>query len=77
MSSNFDLNLSFIVNESEFLFDLNQTPIDEDVHVFHNEDDDVAMVPDQVDSNSFSSEEDDDVAIPCKTWIVLKLEMIY
>lgn len=58
MSSNFDLNLPFIVNESEFLFDLNQTPIDEDVDVFHNEDDDVAMVTDQVDSNNFSSEED-------------------
>ena len=40
MDSNFDLNLSYIANENEFLFDLNQTPTNEEVDALNNDDDD-------------------------------------
>ena len=42
MSSYCDLNLPFLVNESEF-FQLNQTLTDEEVDVLCKEDDDVMM----------------------------------
>lgn len=43
MSSYFDLNLPFIVNESEYFFYLNQTLTDEEVDIVCKEDDDMMM----------------------------------
>ncbi|XP_013658179.1 uncharacterized protein LOC106362896 [Brassica napus] len=37
MDSNFDLNLPYIANENEFLFDLNQTPTVEEIDTLDNE----------------------------------------
>lgn len=44
MNSNFDLNLPFIPNEKVFLFDLNQTPTNEEIVVLNDEDGDLALV---------------------------------
>lgn len=57
MNYNFDLNLPVTSNESEFLFDLNQTPTDEEIVVFNNEDD-VANAIDEIVSNDCFSKTD-------------------
>ncbi|KAF2593596.1 hypothetical protein F2Q70_00044858 [Brassica cretica] len=52
MDSNFDLNLPYIANENEFLFDLNQTPIDEEVDLDNEEEEDVDDDDDDDDDDS-------------------------
>ena len=55
MNSNFYLNLPFTNNESEFLFDLNQTPTDEEIVVLNNEGDDANAIDQIASDDCFTS----------------------
>ena len=77
MDSNFDLNLSYIANENEFLFDLNQTPTNEEVDALNNEDDDDdddddddALVNSHVYASDLLTEIDQGMSL---CWFVLKI----
>ena len=71
MDSNFYLNLPYIANENEFLFDLNQTPTDEEVDTLDNEeeeeedddDDDDALVNSHVYASELFTETDQGMSL--------------
>ncbi|KAJ0265244.1 hypothetical protein HA466_0015680 [Hirschfeldia incana] len=63
MESNFDLNLPYIDHENEFLFDLNQTPTDEEVETLdlHNEEEDDGLVNSHVYASDLFTETDQEI----------------
>ena len=75
MDSNFYLNLPYIANENEFLFDLNQTPTDEEVDLDNEkEEEDDDDDDDDDDSHVYASDlftETDQGMSLC--WFVLKI----